>query len=160
MEIQTEQSDCANTFIQSQGKGKKQSSQLSDMPTVKSYFVLKTSAILQNCIACLKSLALDKYDVTIQRKTKNRTLQQNKFYWGAWLGVFEDWNGDSKEEWHKRFKVAFLGVNKTMCMGVELVEPKSSANLTTEEFGVFLDKVEAFAISQELKLPPRDYYGL
>jgi hypothetical protein len=83
-------------------------------------------------------------------KRMKRTSRQNRRYWGngvlAQIAAQATVNGKlySAETWHEQFKRAFIGV-------VELpngeVIGKSSTELSTAEFCVFCDQVEAYAVT-------------
>ena len=87
--------------------------------------------------------------LTIQRR--KRTPKQNRRYWGG--GVLAQIAAQaavggrlfSAETWHEQFKRQFIGV-------VELpsgeVVGESSAKLTTAEFTLFCDQVEAYAATE------------
>ena len=84
-------------------------------------------------------------------KRMKRTPRQNRRYWGrgvlAQIAEQAAVGGKlySAETWHEQFKRQFIGV-------VELpngeVIGASSSKLTTAEFCLFCDKVEAFAATQ------------
>ena len=130
------------------------------MENLSNYFCIINDTVRANCIKAIQSLP-EGYEVVIRKKDKKRTNRQNSFYWGPWLQTFVDWMGEKDKDYlHKEFKVKFLGVEKSMCGGELLIEPKSSANLTTEEFSVFLDKVEALAMTMGIILPPAEHHGV
>lgn len=129
------------------------------MNETKNYFILTNEIVREHCIQAIKSLPYG-YEVVIRKKAKQRTTRQNRFYFGPVLECFSNWMGDTKDNLHKLFKVKFLGVEKTIVDGVELVEPKSSADLTVEEFGLFLDKVSATALTLGITLPTPEYHGV
>ena len=84
--------------------------------------------------------------LTIKRMT--RTKAQNRRYWGR--GVLSQIaeqaviNGKqySAEVWHEQFKRQFIGVEE---LPDGSVIGKSSAKLTTAQFGEFCEQVEAYA---------------
>ena len=90
-----------------------------------------------------------RWALTIKRM--KRTPRQNRRYWGrgvlAQIAEQATVGGKlySAETWHEQFKRQFIGV-------VELpngeVIGASSSKLTTAEFCLFCDKVEAFAATQ------------
>jgi hypothetical protein len=86
--------------------------------------------------------------LTLTCKLQKRTSKQNRRYWGKGIlaqiakqAVVND-RLYSAENWHEVFKRQFLGI-------VELpngqVIGKSSTGLTTAEFCIFSDQVEAYA---------------
>lgn len=82
---------------------------------------------------------------------RKRTALQNKRYWGR--GVLAqvaeqaaiDGRLFSAETWHEQFKRQFIGVVELPC---GQVVGKSSTDLTTVEFGIFCDQVEAYAANE------------
>ena len=87
--------------------------------------------------------------LTLRRRT--RTSQQNRRYWGngvlAQIARQATSHGRlfDAETWHELFKRKFIGV-------IELpdgsVVGMSSTDLTTAEFSIFCDQVEAFAATE------------
>ncbi len=129
------------------------------MIETNNYFIIISEPVRDHCIDAIKSLPYG-YEVVIRKKDKKRTNRQNRFYFGPVLECFSSWMGDTKDNLHKLFKVKFLGVEKTIVDGVELTEPKSSVDLTVEEFGEFLDKVNATALTLGITLPTPEYHGV
>lgn len=128
---------------------------------IANYFILGNERVKGNCLKAIESLPLGMYEVRIAKVEKNRTTRQNRFYWGPWLQTFADWMGEKDKDYlHKQFKVRFLGVEKSMVAGEILIEPKSTAKLSIEEFGVFLNKVEGVAMEMGITLPSREYHGV
>jgi hypothetical protein len=90
-----------------------------------------------------------KWVLTVKRQT--RTNQQNRRYWsrGVLAQVAEQATVNGKlysaETWHEQFKRMFIGL-------IELPSGdfvgKSSTDLTTAEFSLFCDQVEAYAASE------------
>lgn len=84
-------------------------------------------------------------------KLRKRTNAQNRRYWGN--GVLKQIadqavvNGRlfSADIWHEQFKRQFIGVEE---LPNGQVIGKSSAGLTTEEFCIFSDQVEAYAANE------------
>jgi hypothetical protein len=90
-----------------------------------------------------------KWVLTVKRQT--RTNRQNRRYWsrGVLAQVAEQATVNGKlysaETWHEQFKRMFIGL-------IELPSGdfvgKSSTDLTTAEFSLFCDQVEAYAASE------------
>ena len=86
----------------------------------------------------------------------DRSLQQNKFYWGPCLKEISEqasiegqkW---AAEAWHELFKRMFLGyeIKKVRVAGRKKLTVirrlKSTTGLKVKPFGAYLDKVQAFA---------------
>jgi hypothetical protein len=81
-------------------------------------------------------------------KKMQRTPRQNRRYWGRGVlaQIAEQAVSGGKlhraENWHELFKRKFIGIEE---LPDGQVIGKSSAKLTTAEFCVFCDQVEAFA---------------
>ncbi len=84
-------------------------------------------------------------------KRMKRTTAQNRRYWGR--GVLSQIAEQavvggrqfSTEVWHEQFKRQFIGVEE---LPDGSVRGKSSAKLTTAQFGEFCAQVEAYAASE------------
>ena len=83
-------------------------------------------------------------------KRMKRTGRQNRRYWGRGVlaQIAEQATSDGKlysaENWHELFKRKFIGVEE---LPNGEVVGKSSTALSTAEFCVFSDQVEAFAVT-------------
>jgi len=83
-------------------------------------------------------------------KRMKRTGRQNRRYWGRGVlaQIAEQATSSGKlysaENWHELFKRKFIGVEE---LPNGEVVGKSSTSLSTAEFCVFSDKVEAFAVT-------------
>lgn len=121
-------------------------------------FVLIDEPRRQDCISFIKALTLTtKQSVEIKKYKKNRSLAQNRTYW-LWLGIIGEFNGDSPEDLHELFKLRFLGHEEKTIMGESVTLVRSTAKLTTLEFGEYLVKVEMLAKQLGIVLPyPDDY---
>lgn len=81
-------------------------------------------------------------------KKMKRTSRQNRRYWGrgvlAQIAEQATSNGKlySAENWHELFKRKFIGIEE---LPDGQIIGKSSAKLSTAEFCVFCDQVEAYA---------------
>ena len=90
--------------------------------------------------------------VTVTLYRSKRSLEQNRRYFGpAVLGaiVEQAWVGErrySKDSWHEYFCREFIGVVELPFGGSRAMH---SSDLNIEEFGVFMQQVEAYA-AQEL----------
>lgn len=129
------------------------------MNETKNYFILTNEIVREHCIQAIKSLPYG-YEVVIRKKDKKRTNQQNRLLWGPWYETLSDFTGSTKDELHDIFKVRILGVTKRVVEGVELTEPKSTTDLTTEEFTEFMDRVCGAAMIMGCTLPTPEYHGV
>lgn len=89
--------------------------------------------------------------VSISRPVKHRSDNQNRYYWAV-LSDLAKQTGHSSDQLHEWFKDAFAP-RKFMTVGSEIRElPKSTSELTKEEFQEYVDRVTTFATSE---LSPR-----
>lgn len=94
--------------------------------------------------------------IVAQEHEEDRTLQQNRYYWGAVLREISEqaqicgqrWTVDA---WHELFKRQFLGyrIEKAIVAGrkrpVIYRKLKSTTDLGVRAFGKYLDEIQAFA---------------
>lgn len=121
------------------------------------YFVIRDNDTKKGCIDHIQSLD-GVYRVTIEPYKKNRSNAQSRLYW-MWLGIIGDDTGNSPENLHEILKLKFLGTEKINSLGYSIEIPKSTTKLTTQEFTDYLDKIEALALSIDIRLPhPQDLY--
>lgn len=121
------------------------------------YYVLKNDDVKKSCIEHIQSLN-GIYRVTIEKYVKNRSQAQSRLYW-MWLGIIAKDTGNSPENLHEIFKMKFLGTEKIKSLGYTIEIPKSTTKLSTQEFTDYLDKIEALALSIDIRLPhPADLY--
>lgn len=84
--------------------------------------------------------------VVLKRPAKNRTLQENKYYWFM-LELIGNELGSSKDEMHQAFKLLFL----KKPINEKLFTVKSTSTLNTLEFEDYLENIRRFA-SLELNI--------
>jgi hypothetical protein len=75
--------------------------------------------------------------LTISKKTKQRSLNENAYYWGVVLPLAADFLGYTIDEAHEAFKWQFLRVYSDK----KLPSVKSTADLSTVEFEAYLTKI-------------------
>lgn len=86
----------------------------------------------------------------LELKPRTRTLEQNARYWGrgilAQIAEKATVGGRrfSAEAWHEQFKRQFIGIEE---LPNGQVIGKSSTKLSVKAFTVFVDQVEAFAVT-------------
>lgn len=84
---------------------------------------------------------LNEFDVVIQKKSKHRSAEQNRWYWSC-VTILANELGYSKEEMHEILKFKFLKAELADTKTGEVFEYlKSSANLTTVEFSTFMESL-------------------
>lgn len=87
--------------------------------------------------------------VKFSRPVTRRSLNQNRLYWGVYLEVLAEHTGHSAEELHEIMKEMFLP-RKLVAIGSREVEVrKSTTELSTDEFNLYLLRIEAWS-SQEM----------
>jgi hypothetical protein len=87
-------------------------------------------------------------EVKFARPTTSRSLRQNRFYWGAVLTTIAEATGNSTEDLHLVLKDMFLP-RKFITLGTKEVEVrKTTTDLTTEEFTLYLEAVRGWAASE------------
>jgi hypothetical protein len=96
--------------------------------------------------------------ITCQEYEQDRSLRQNRYYWGACIREISEqatiegqrWSG---EAWHELFRRMFLGyeIEKVRVAGRKRAvinrRLKSTAKLKVKAFNLYLEKVQAFAAS-------------
>lgn len=123
------------------------------------FFILIDEQRRQNAVNFLQRLSLKRtYSVEIKEYRKNRSNSQNRLYW-SWLKIIADMYGYEDDELHETFKAKFLGTEERLVFGERVMVPKSTAKLTTQEFTLYLDKIEMLARELDISLPhPDDYH--
>lgn len=106
----------------------------------------------------LNLIANGEYELTIKKKTKKRTTDQNALMW-MWFTCMEDETGTGKQDFHDYYCKKFL--RRTIQInGKDEVVVRSTSKLNTAEMTDFLNKVQADAASEfGITLPsPDDVY--
>lgn len=78
--------------------------------------------------------------LTIKRRRKDRSNEQNKYYWGVVVKILGDSFGYLPEEMHEALKLKFLLVEDRPLKTV-----KSTAGLSTVEFEDLMTKIRMWA---------------
>jgi hypothetical protein len=83
---------------------------------------------------------------------KERSGNQNRYYWGVIIELLHEYNGDEKDKWHNRLKNQFLKeihfVKGKEGKIIEMQEDKSTTELDTKEFEEFLSQIRIWASSE------------
>lgn len=110
-------------------------------------------------IGLIEGLNLAKpWQVTIEPKTKKRTLSQNALYW-KWVGLIADATGNDNDDVHEALKAKFL-TPRTIDLAGEQREIRSTAKQDKAGMTAFMDRVYAFATSElGLYLPTPEELG-
>lgn len=98
--------------------------------------------------------------VTIERKRKQRSLSQNKYYWGVVIpavrGLLLDYGNEVDDEETHSFLKEHVGKLTTSVVGKSgrrVAITKSSASLSTAEFEEYLLRVRKFAAQEGVQIP-------
>jgi hypothetical protein len=121
-------------------------------------FHIVNEQVRQNCIKEIEGLPLGLFKIDISEI--KRSCPQNRFYWAITTIIAKEL-GFTIEELHDAFKSQFIGMeNGKDIFGNLYIRPKSSAKLKKRKFTEYVNKVQAFAYSQNIILPTKDYYGI
>lgn len=115
----------------------------------------------QKLFKILKSRKPKTYVIEIKEPRPKRTNKQNAYYWVC-LGIIGQHCGYSSDEMHELMKYKFLGVEEKVVKqtGEMLKSLKSTQNLDSTEFTVYIDKIRLWGL-QELDCycpSPEEYY--
>jgi len=117
-------------------------------------FTINSTTAKQNCINFIMAIDSSKkpiMDVSIIPFKKDRTLPQNRYYWGVVLKHICEYTGNTKLEAHDLFSDAYLP-KKTVIIGSKTFERTiSTTELDTVEFNAFIDCVCRY-VAEELGL--------
>lgn len=94
----------------------------------------------------LTTLEGQRVTIEVKKFRKNRTDQQNRFWWGVVINILSKHTGYEPEEMHDAIKIKFLPVEK---MG--LISGRSTARLNTAEFNDLIERVQRWA-AQDLQV--------
>lgn len=94
----------------------------------------------------LSTLRNGDYVLTITQRKEHRTLSQNALLW-LWLRCIEEETGNETDVLYNFFCAQFLRY-VVVVDGVSVVGNKTSSQLTTDEFTVFLDKIQRYAAEE------------
>lgn len=97
----------------------------------------------------LLSLQDKQVEVIVRLPRKDRTTQQNKYYWSCVVGIPAEHFGYLPEEMHEAYKWMFLRLHEEG--KPETV--KSTTSLSTIEFNEFVEKCRQWTAEQDLVIP-------
>lgn len=81
-----------------------------------------------------------KVRIIIEKERGTRTQRQNAYYWGIVLKYIGEYMGEREEDLHEIFKARFLKT-KRVWRGADITILKSTSDLTSDEFGIYIDQV-------------------
>ena len=85
-------------------------------------------------------------EVIVRKQRKQRSDNQNRFYWGVIIEMLSEFTGYTREEMHEALKFRFLAAGQDEN---GLVKIRSTATLTTDEFINYTNNIVIWA-AQEL----------
>ena len=85
--------------------------------------------------------------LTLDTFRSNRSLEQNKYYFGVVIKILSDELGYELDEMHELLKILFNHELKYL-KDVEYAIPKSTAGLTTIEFMEYLERIKRWAVQE------------
>jgi len=83
--------------------------------------------------------------ISLSLPHKNRTISENRYYWGVVVEILANFFGYTKHECHDALKHKFLSVPGDIMPG-KLPVVKSTAELSTTEFEEYLDNIRTWAL--------------
>ena len=93
--------------------------------------------------AHLKALEGKEVELTISKRKKIRSNQQNRAWWGIPVKIISDYTGHSPEDIHYFLRQKFLSNPED-----ELKIPRSTTSLSTIEFNELIENVQMWASSE------------
>jgi hypothetical protein len=87
----------------------------------------------------LKYADTPKVRIVVEKERGTRTKRQNSYYWGIVLKYIAEYMGEREEDLHEIFKAKFLK-SRRQWRGAEMTILKSTTDLTSDEFGVYIDR--------------------
>jgi len=100
-------------------------------------------AVRDRCIEFIQSLNGDtKVDITITKHDDPKTLQQNAYYWAAYVKPLSDHFGYTKQEMHEVLLAECFGQHK---VGELILPNKRTGPMKKKEMMEYLDWLPRFA---------------
>ena len=101
----------------------------------------------------------EELDVTVKKRERQRSLPQNSWYWGGILPVIAHETGHTVEELHEIFKRKFLPRQEIKYRGQSIFIPGSTANLTSEQFSIYIERIRTEAADMGIRIPEAGDYS-
>ena len=96
--------------------------------------------------------------VTVEKFSKQRSLNQNRYYWGVVVKILADEIGYSKDEMHDALRWEFLNISEDE---KALPTVKSTTELSTIEMETYLEEIREWADTQlDIYIPLPNEIGL
>jgi hypothetical protein len=131
----------------------RQQTELSLMLQVKDGWLSMTPAQQTMIRAFLARMNLKDVSVRIGKPRKIRSLSQNAYYWAVVLSMISAQVGHTPEEVHYFLKDEFLPKKFIKLGGLEVEIRKTTTDLSTNEFNVYLAQVTAWASELGIEIP-------
>ena len=90
-----------------------------------------------------------KVEIILRKRKKQRSDQQNRYYWGAVIDILGKTFGYEPEEMHEALKFKFLQIDSSIQPG--LISAQSTTKLSTVEFMDYIAKIQRWA-AQEFQI--------
>ena len=97
----------------------------------------------QRYLVHLSGLEGKRVELILRKRKSQRSLQQNKYYWGVVVEILASHCGYDPDEMHEALKVKFLSEGQDEKTG--LIKVRSTTKMTTDEFIKYTDKVIRWA---------------
>ncbi len=91
----------------------------------------------------LSGLEGKRIELTLEKERKQRSSQQNKFYWSVVVNILAEHFGYSVDELHESLKWKFLKQHED-----SLVTVRSTTTLNTAEFVDYIDRIMMWAAQE------------
>lgn len=84
--------------------------------------------------------------VSVVRQQHNRTLPQNKYYWGVVVDSIAGYIGEGREETHELLKARFLPSRSVELLdGKKLEMPATTRHLDVEQFTAYIESIRVWS---------------
>ncbi len=126
----------------------RQQTELSLLLTVKDGWLSMTSEQQSMIRAFLARMNMKDVSVRIGKPRKVRSLSQNSYYWAVVLSMIAAHTGCSSEDMHAVLKDLFLPRKFVKLNGKEIEVRKTTTDLSSGEFNLYLTQIAAWASSE------------
>ena len=92
-------------------------------------------------LVCLARLEGKEIELTVRQKKTQRSLEQNKAYWGIAVEILSDHLGYERDEVHDLLRAKFL--SRIDDKGLMII--RSTTSLSTKEFSEYYDSIQRWA---------------
>lgn len=103
----------------------------------------------------LEQLAGKAVYVSVTEQSRARSLSANRYLWGACYGSLASWSGHDPEYLHEALKARFCPATERVLPSGEVLEVRSTALLTQDQFSEYVERVKAFAAECGVVIPDR-----